>query len=276
MAESEELIVLEPHASGRRYLRELWNYRELFLVLAQRDLQVRYKHAFFGVAWALVRPLTTTLVFAFAFGHIAQLPSQGVPYPLFVLAGALPWQLFSSSLTEGGSSVIANSHIVSKTYFPRLIVPASTLLVSLLDFAISLLVLLGTMLWYQVSFTPRMALAPLFVGLTLLVSLGASLWISALNVRFRDVRHVVPFLVQFGLFVSPVGYGTGVVPAWLQTVYRFNPLVAPIDGMRWCLFGIAPRSFQVSLTTSLVAGGALLVTGYLYFRKTETTFADII
>ena len=276
MAESEEVIVLEAKARGRRYLRELWSYRELFFVLARRDLLLRYKQAFFGVAWALVRPITTTAVFAFAFGHVARLPSQGVPYHLYVLAGALVWQLFASALAEGGGSVISNAHIISKIYFPRLIVPASSALVALVDFAVSLTVLIAMLLWHQIPFAPRMLLAPLFVTLALLVGLGASLWVAALNVRFRDVRHVVPFLVQFGLFVTPVGYGSNMVPAWLAGVYRINPLVAPIDGLRWCLFGSAPLHFAESLSISMLTGVALLVSGYLYFRRTETTFADII
>lgn len=276
MTDADEVIVLEAGAGDRRYLRELWNFRELFLVLAKRDIALRYKQAVFGVAWALIRPLTTTVVFAFAFGQVARLPSQGVPYHLFVLAGALPWQLFASALSEGGSSIVSNANIVAKTYFPRLIVPAASMLVGLVDLAVSLSILFAMMLWYQVALTAKLLLVPLFIALTVLVSLGASLWISALNVRYRDMRHVVPFIVQVGLFVSPVGYGSGSVPASVQWIYRYNPMVAPIDGLRWCLFGAAPAHFEQGLVVSLAAGLLLLVSGYFYFKKTETTFADVI
>jgi lipopolysaccharide transport system permease protein len=273
---SDEIVVLEAQAKGRRYLRELWTFRELFYFLAWRDVLVRYKQTAFGVGWALIRPLATTAVFAFAFGKVAALPSRGVPYPLFVLAGTLPWQLFASSLADASGSLVANANIVSKTYFPRLLVPASTMVVGLFDFALSFLVAIGMMLWYDVPFTSRLLFVPCFVGLALLVSLGASLWLSALNVRYRDVRHVLPLVVQLGLLVSPVGYDSAVVPASMRALYSYNPLVAPIDGMRWCLFGTAPPAFGAHLLISCSAALVLLVSGYLYFKRTEMTFADLI
>jgi lipopolysaccharide transport system permease protein len=270
------MVVLEPHAKGRRYLRELWAFRELFYFLAWRDVLVRYKQTAFGVAWALARPLATTFVFSFAFGQVAALPSRGVPYPLFVLAGTLPWQLFASSLADASSSLVANANIVSKTYFPRLLVPASTMVVGLFDFGLSFVATLGLMLYYGLPFSARMLFVPLFVALSLLVSLGASLWLSALNVRYRDVRHVIPLVVQLGLLISPIGYDSDVVPSSARALYRYNPLVAPIDGMRWCLFGTAPREFEVQLAVSCLSALLLLGSGYLYFKRTETTFADLI
>jgi lipopolysaccharide transport system permease protein len=276
MADSDYIVVLEANPPKRQYLRELWNGRELFYFLAWRDILVRYKQTVFGLAWALARPLATTAVFAFAFGKVAALPSDGVPYVLFVLAGALPWQLFSSSLAEAGGSVVANANIVSKTYFPRLLVPASSLVVGLLDLVLSSLALVALMVWYHVPFSWRIALAPCFVALTLFVSLGASLWLSALNVRYRDVRYLVPFALQLGLFVSPVGYGSQVVPASARTLFSVNPMVAPIDGMRWCLFGVSTTDFALHLTVSLCVGLALLVSGYLYFKRAESSFADMI
>ncbi len=276
LAGSDDIVVLEAHPSRRQYLRELWNARELFYFLAWRDILVRYKQTVLGVAWALVRPLTTTAVFAFAFGSVAELPSDGVPYPLFVLAGTLPWQLFASSLADAGGSVVANANIVSKTYFPRLLVPASSLVVGVLDLALSSLALVALMVWYQVPFSWRVALAPCFVVLTLFVSLGASLWLSALNVRYRDVRYLVPFALQLGIFVSPVGYGSQAVPASQRAALSFNPMVAPIDGMRWSLFGTAPEDFGLHLSVSLAAGLLLLVSGYLYFKRVESSFADVI
>jgi lipopolysaccharide transport system permease protein len=199
-----------------------------------------------------------------------------VPYPLSVLAGTLPWQLFASSLADASSSLVANANIVSKTYFPRLLVPASTMVVGLFDFALSFVAAIGLMLWYEVPFSARLVFVPLFVALSLLVSLGASLWLSALNVRYRDVRHVIPLVVQLGLLISPVGYDSDVVPASVRFVYSYNPLVAPIDGMRWCLFGTAPRDFGEHLALSCFTALILLVSGYLYFKRTEATFADLI
>jgi lipopolysaccharide transport system permease protein len=275
-ASDDDITVLEPHASARRYLREVWVYRELFVVLAQRDVLVRYKQTFFGVVWALIRPLTTTLVFAFAFGKVARLPSGGVPYPLFVLAGTLLFQLFASALGEAGNSLVANANIVSKTYFPRMIVPASSMIVSLVDLTISAVLLGLLMAWYGIPVGWPVLLAPLFVALTALVSFGAALWIAALNVRFRDVRHLIPFVVQLGLFVSPVGYASSVVPDAIRPLYRFNPLVAPIEGFRFCLFGTLPPDFRTSLMVSIGTGIVLLVSGYLYFKQTESTFADVI
>jgi lipopolysaccharide transport system permease protein len=264
--ESDDIVVLEPKLKGRHYLRELWSFRELFLFLAWRDILVRYKQTAFGVAWALARPLATTMVFAFAFGRVAALPSQGVPYPLFVLAGMLPWQLFASSLADASGSLVANANIVSKVYFPRLLVPASTLAVGLVDLAFSALAMFALMVWYGAPFTWRVALMPGFVGLALMVSLGASLWLSALNVRYRDVRYVIPFIVQLGLLISPVGYDSDVVPASARVAYSYNPMVAPIDGMRWCLLGAAPRDFAAHLLVSAAAGVVLLITGYLSHR----------
>ena len=270
-------IVLEPGSADRNYWRDLWAYRELFLILAWRDVAVRYKQTVIGVAWAIVRPFLTMVVFTVVFSRLAKLPSDGgAPYAVMVFAGMLPWFLFSTILSEASNSLIANANLISKVYFPRLIVPVSAAVVALVDFAANLVILFGLMTWYGFAPTWRFALLPVFVLLASLVSLGPAFLLTALNVRYRDFRYVIPFLVQIGLYVSPVGFSSAVVPDNWRFWYSLNPVVGVIDGFRWCVLGgesiLYPPGFAVSLT--LVAG--FLWLGTVYFRRTEKNFADLI
>ena len=276
MSEQVTKLIIEAGNTERNYWRDLFRYRELFYFLAWRDVLVRYKQTVIGVLWAVIRPLLTMLVFTFVFSRIAKLPAEGVPYPVMVFAAMLPWQLFATSLTEGSNSLINNSNLISKVYFPRLIVPASSIIVSFVDFAITMVLLAGLMVIYQVwPGWPILAL-PLFTILALLTSVGAGIWLAALTVKYRDFRFVVPFIVQFGLYLSPVGFSSSIVPEKWRLLYSLNPMVGVIDGFRWAISkGQTPFPW-LSLELSLVAVAALLVTGIWYFRKTERTFADII
>lgn len=276
-AEGERLLVLAPGRADRHYWRDLWNYRELFVILAWRDVAVQYKQTVIGVAWAVIRPLLTMLVFTSVFGGLAALPSEGgEPYAVMVMAGMLPWFLFSTMLNNGSSSLVQNANLISKVYFPRLIVPVATALVALVDFAITL-VLLGIMLLvFRVAPDARVLLLPLFVLLTIVAALGPTLIMAALNVRYRDFRFIVPFVVQFGLYVSPVGFSSSVIPEKWRLLYSLNPVVGVIDGFRWCLLGsdtpLNLASFAISLGVSIV----LLWIGLAIFRGTEKTFADLV
>ncbi len=278
-AESSNItIVIKAGQTERLYWSDLWRYRELLLLLAYRDISVHYKQTLFGVAWALIRPLSTMLVFVFVFSKIARLPSDEIPYPLLVLAGMLPWQLFASALAESSNSLVVNTNLVSKVYFPRLIVPLSALAVSLVDFLICLPVLLIMMFVYQVTPSWRLVFLPLFVGLALASASALGLWLSALNVRYRDVRYIIPFIVQFGMYLSPVGYSSSIVPADWRWLYGLNPMAAAIDGVRWSLFGppAQPPFTESSYGLALLLVVVLLIGGIWYFRRTERTFADVI
>ncbi len=276
-AVAERLTILEQGRAERNYWRDLWHYRELFAILAWRDISVRYKQTVIGVAWALIRPFLTMVVFTIVFGRLARLPSEGAaPYPIMVFAGMLPWFLFSTILSEASNSLVANTSLVGKVYFPRIIIPSATALVALVDFAINLAMLAALMVWYGFLPTWRFALLPVFVGLATLASLGSSLWMTALNVKYRDFRYIIPFVVQFGLYVSPVGFSSAVVPEKWRLWYGLNPVVGAIDGFRWCILGenspIDPASFSLSLGSTLF----FLWLGISYFRKTERTFADLL
>lgn len=269
-------IVLEPGRADRHYWRDLYCYRELFTILAWRDVSVRYKQTVIGVAWAVVRPFLTMLVFTVIFGKVAKLPSAGAPYPVMVFAGLLPWFLFSTILSEASNSLVVNSNLVGKVYFPRIIIPSATALVALVDFAINLLLLLVLMLWFGFAPTWRMILIPLFLIQATLASLGPSLWMTALNVKYRDFRYIIPFVVQFGLYISPVGFSSTVVPAKWRLWYSLNPAVGVIDGFRWCILG---KNNPLDLASFVVSIGVMLLflwLGIYYFRKTERTFADLI
>ena len=235
---SERLLVLEPGRAERNYWSDLWHYRELFAILAWRDVAVRYKQTVIGVAWAFIRPFLTMVVFTVVFGKLAKLPSDGdVPYPVLVFAGMLPWFLFSSILTEASGSLVGNANLISKVYFPRLIVPASAGVVALVDFGVNLIILFGIMAWYGFMPNWQIAFLPAFVVLAVLASLGPALYITALNVKYRDFRFIIPFIVQFGLYVSPVGFSSAVVPDKWRLLYSLNPVVGIIDGFRWCVLG---------------------------------------
>jgi lipopolysaccharide transport system permease protein len=269
-------LIIEAGRSERHYWRDLWRYRELFRVLAWRDISVRYKQTVIGAAWALIRPFLTMVVFTIVFGKIARLPSNGVPYALLVFAGMLPWTLFSSALSDASNSLVSNASLISKIYFPRLIIPAATVMVSLVDFFISLVILVLLMGWYQYLPGLQILLLPVFVAIAFLASLGPALWITALNVKFRDFRYVIPFIVQFGLYVSPVGFSSSVIPERWRVLYSVNPLVGVIDGFRWCILGGENQIYIPGLWMSVGVTSFLLWLGIRQFRKMERSFADLI
>ena len=275
MVSSPQEIVIEAGRTERHYWRDLWAYRELLLFLAWRDILVRYKQTVIGIAWSVIRPVLTMVVFTVVFGRIANLPSEGVPYPVLVFAAMLPWYFFATALSEGSNSLVQNANIVSKVYFPRLIIPVSTIAVSLVDFLISLALLAGLMVWYQALPSARVLALPAFLLLVLVVTTGLTLWLAALNVRYRDFRYVVPFLIQVGLFLSPVGFSSAIVPDAWRLAYALNPMVGVIEGFRWCLIdGYRLDAGSLALGTGISV--LILATGLDYFRRTERSFADVI
>jgi len=272
-----EIIVIEPGRHERNYWADLWRYRELFRVLAWRDLAVRYKQTVIGAAWAIIRPLITMIIFTVIFGRIAKLPSEGTaPYPLMVFAGMLPWSFFSTGLSEASNSLVSNANLISKVYFPRLIVPVATVVVAFVDFLITFSMLILLMAWYQYPPGWRMLVLPVFTMLAFLASIGPALWITALNVKYRDFRYVIPFIVQFGLYVSPVGFSSSVIPEEWRLLYSLNPMVGVIDGFRWCILGGQSPLHSLDLAVSVVVTGFFLWFGIHRFRKTERSFADLI
>jgi lipopolysaccharide transport system permease protein len=274
---SSRLLVLEAGRAERHYWRDLWSYRELFAILAWRDVTVRYKQTIIGVAWAVVRPFVTMVVFTVIFGRLAKLPSEsGAPYPILVFAGMLPWFLFSTILSQASDSMVSSASLISKVYFPRLIIPTSSAVVALVDFAINCVILLALMIWYGFLPTWRIVLLPAFMLLGTLASLGPSFLITALNVKYRDFRYIIPFIVQLGLYVSPVGFSSEVVPAEWRVWYSLNPIVGVIDGFRWCVLGGGNQLYLPGFLLSLLVIASFLWLGILYFRQTERTFADLI
>jgi len=269
------VLVLEAGRAGRDYWRDLWRYRELLGFLAWRDIKIRYKQTVLGVLWTLIQPAVTLAVFTFIFGRLAAMPSGNVPYPLLVLCGLLPWQLFSAAFSNASGSLVANTHLISKVYFPRLIVPLSSVAVALIDFAVVLVLLVLLCVWWQFVPDWRLLLLPLFILLTLVTAVGTGLWLTALTVKYRDFRFVVPFLLQVGLFLSPVGFSSANLPNW-QHLYSLNPMVGAIEGFRWCLLRGESALDPFNLALSVVMTGILLISGLWYFRRTERTFADII
>jgi len=273
----QDLIVIEAGRLERNYWLDLWRYRELFRVLAWRDLSVRYKQTVIGVLWALIRPVLAMLVFTIIFGQIARLPSDGTaPYPLMIFAGILPWTFFSSGLSEASNSLINNANLISKVYFPRLIVPMATVVVAFVDFLISFFILVLLMAWYNFLPDWRMLLLPVFIVLAFFASVGPALWITALNVKYRDFRYVIPFIVQFGLYVSPVGFSSNVVPEQWRLLYSLNPVVGIIDGFRWCILGGQSELYVPGLAMSFGVTAFFLWFGIQRFRKMEKSFADLI
>jgi lipopolysaccharide transport system permease protein len=272
-----ETIIIEPGRLERNYWLDLWRYRELFRVLAWRDLAVRYKQTVVGVTWAVIRPLLTMLVFSIIFGHVAKLPWDGAaPYPLMVFSGMLPWTFFATGLGEASNSLINNANLISKVYFPRLIVPTATIVVAFVDFLISFSMLLVLMAWYQYPPNWHMLVLPVFVLGAFLASMGPALWITALNVKYRDFRYVIPFIVQFGLYVSPAGFSSGVVPTEWRLFFSINPMVGVIDGFRWCILGGQSPLYLPGLATSICVVAFFLWFGIRRFRKMEKSFADLI
>lgn len=269
-------LVIEAGRTERNYWTDLWKYRELFFFLAWRDILVRYKQTVIGLAWALLRPFLTMLVFTLVFSKLAKLPSEGVPYPILVFAALLPWQFFSNAFSGAGDSLISNANMIAKVYFPRLVMPVSAVIVSFVDFLISGIILVGLMLWYGFMPDWRVLTLPLFIFVALAAAMGAGLWVAALNVKYRDFRYIVPFVVQFGLYVSPVGFSSTIVPEKWRLLYSLNPMVGVIDGFRWAILGGNAQLYWPGFLLSLGLVAVLLITGIFYFRKTERGFADLI
>lgn len=268
-------LVLEAGRAEAHYWRDLWRYRELLGFLAWRDVKVRYKQAVLGAGWALLQPIVTTVIFTFVFGQLAKMPAGGVPYPLLVLAGLLPWQLFATALGGASNSVVGNSHLISKVYFPRLVVPLSSLAVALLDFLIVLGLFVAMSLWFGRTPTWHWLALPVFILGALLLALGVGLWLTSLTVKYRDFRYIVPFLLQVGVFVSPVGFRTDNYPNWRELL-ALNPITGVIDGFRWCLLGGNQQLDPLALAYSAGMTALTLAAGVWYFRKTERQFADVI
>ena len=270
-------LIIEPGRAERHYWRDLWLYRELFFVLAWRDVSVRYKQTVIGLAWALIQPLLTMVVFTIIFGKVAKLPTEGAaPYALLVYAGLLPWQLFSTALSGASNSLIGNANLISKVYFPRLIVPTAAVVVSFVDFLISFIILVALMIWYQFLPSWKILTLPLFVVMAFLASLGPGLWITALNVKYRDFRYIIPFIIQFGLYVSPVGFSSSLVPEEWRLLYSLNPVVGVIDGFRWAILGGETSLYLPGFLLSWGVIAFFLWLGISQFRNMEKNFADLI
>jgi lipopolysaccharide transport system permease protein len=268
--------IIQAGKHDRQYLIDLWKYRELFYFLSWRDILVRYKQTVIGVAWSIIRPILTMIVFTIIFGKIAKLPSGNVPYPILVFVALLPWQFFASALQTSSGSLISNAGMVSKVYFPRMIIPASTIIVAFVDFIISLIILIALMVWYRFVPDWRVVTIPLFLILAILLTLGAGFLISSLNVKYRDFQYIVPFIVQLGLYISPVGFSSDIISQKWKIIYSLNPMVGIIDGFRWAFFGTRSNYLLLSIIFSIVIIILILVIGIWYFRKTERTFADRI
>jgi lipopolysaccharide transport system permease protein len=264
------------HGWARVDLRELWAYRELLYILMWRDIKVRYKQTVLGAAWAILQPLAAMLIFTLVLGKLAHVPSNGIPYPVFAYSGLLLWQFFSKALTEASLSLVVNERVITKVYFPRLLVPSSVVVAGLMDFVIAFLLLFGLMAFYGLAISWTALLAPVFVLLAMAAALGVSFWLSALDVKYRDVRYTLPFLTQIWLFATPVVYPSSLVPAWLRPWYGLNPMAGVVEGFRWSLLGGATTPNISMICISMAAAGAVLLTGLLYFRAMEQTLADLI
>ncbi len=276
MSDKDFDIIIDPAFRTSNFRKDIWKYRGLFYFLAWRDILVRYKQTALGVLWSVIRPLMTMVVFTVIFGKIAKLPSDGVPYLLLVSAGMLPWQFFANSFTEASNSLITNSSMLSKVYFPRIIIPVSAVVVSFIDLLISFAIMIFIYIWYQFSPGWNIVFLPLFILQATFVSIGLGFLVSALNVKYRDFRYIVPFIVQFGLYISPVGFKSDIVPENLRYLYSMNPMVGVIDGFRWSMLGgnlpFDTTGFLISLLVSVI----IFVVGFRYFRSVERNFADII
>jgi lipopolysaccharide transport system permease protein len=269
-------LIIEAGRAERQYWQDLWRYRELFYFLAWRDILVRYKQTAIGIAWALIRPFLTMVVFTVVFGNLAKLPSEGVPYPILVFSAMLPWQFFANALSECSNSLIGNANLISKVYFPRLIVPVSAIVVSFVDFMISGIILLGLMAYYAYVPSWRILMLPVFIAIAFAASIGAGLLLASLNVKYRDFRFVVPFITQIGLYISPVGFSSNIVPEQYRLLYSLNPMVGVIDGFRWSILGGDSKLYLPGFALSLGLVFLMLIIGIVYFRKMERTFADVI
>lgn len=275
-SENQFTLVIEAGRADRHYWLDIWRYRDLFFFLVWRDILVRYKQTVIGIAWVVIRPIMTMLVFTLVFGKLAKLPSEGVPYSLMVFSGMLPWFFFSSALSESSNSMVTNSNLLSKIYFPRIIVPTSAIIVCLVDFFLSFLVLVPFMFYYGLFPDWKIVTIPFFLLLAVMASLGCGLWLSALNIKYRDFRFILPFIVQIGLYISPVGFSSNIVPEKWRLLYSLNPMVGVIDGFRWALLGGNFKLYLPGLYASIVLMLVVFITGLIYFRRTERTFADLL
>ena len=273
---SENFLIIEAGKTEKHYWIDLWRYRELFYFLSWRDILVRYKQTAIGVAWSVIRPVLTMIVFTIIFGRIAKLPSGDIPYPILVFVAMLPWQLFANSLTESSMSLIGNANMISKIYFPRMIMPASSIIVAFIDFFISFIILGIIMAWYRFIPSWKIIFVPIFLLIAFLAAFGVGLMFSALNVKYRDFKYIVPFVVQFGLYASPVGFSSDVIPDKWRLLYSINPMVGIIDGFRWCIIGQDMGIYKPGFIISIILTFLILIIGIIYFRKTEKTFADRI
>lgn len=273
--QANEIIIVAGQAE-QQYWKDLWRYRELFYFLAWRDILVRYKQTVIGVLWALIRPLLTMMILTVVFGKWAKMPSEGVPYPILVFAAMLPWQFFANSFSGASNSLIMNTDLISKVYFPRLVVPTSSVVVSFVDFLISVTILFALMVCYDFWPTYRIIALPFLIFIAIAVALGAGYWIAALNVKYRDFRYIVPFIVQFGLYISPVGFSTSVVPEQWRWLYSLNPMVGVIEGFRWAILGKDILLYVPGFIISIGIVIIIFISGIKYFRRTERSFADVI
>ena len=276
MSSHAQKLIIEAGRTESQYWKDLWHYRELFYFLAWRDILVRYKQTAIGIAWALLRPFLSMVVLTVVFGKIAKLPSEGAPYPILVFAAMLPWQFFANSLSGCSTSLITNTNLIAKVYFPRLIIPTSAVVVSFVDFLVSGMILLGLMAWYNFIPSWRIVTLPFFIAIAFAAAIGGGLWLASLNVKYRDFRYIVPFIVQFGLYISPVGFSSSVVPEQWRFLYSLNPMVSAIDGFRWAIIGGEATLYLPGFLLSLALVSTLLASGIWYFRKVERTFADVI
>jgi lipopolysaccharide transport system permease protein len=272
---SHELIIEAGKTEGQ-YWKDLWTYRELFYFLAWRDILVRYKQTVIGILWALLRPLLTMIAFTIIFGKIAKLPSDGVPYPILVFTALLPWQFFSSAFSESSNSLIGNRNLISKVYFPRLVIPTSSVIVSFIDFLISSTILFGLMIYYNFWPTWHVFSLPIFILIAFITSMGTGLWVAAMNVKYRDFRYIIPFIVQFGLYISPVGFSSAVIPDKWRLIYSLNPMVGVIDGFRWAILGEKTLLYMPGFVLSVALVIIIFIFSLIFFRRTEKNFADII
>lgn len=268
-------LVIEPGRTEKNYWKDLWRYRELFYILSWRDIKVRYKQTVIGAAWSIIRPLLTTIIFTIVFSKIANLQKPGTyPYALMVFAGMLPWQFFSNALSESSNSLIGNANLITKVYFPRMIIPASSVITSMVDLGISFIIMVGMFAWYQFLPSWHIIFLPVFIALAFLCSFGIGLYLTAVNVKYRDFRYIIPFIIQFGLYITPVGFSSSIIPEKWKLLYALNPMVGIIDGFRWCILGDKMNwySFSASMTIIIL----FLWLGIFYFRRLEKTFADNI
>ena len=270
-------LIIGPKDLGREYWLELWHYRNLLLVLTRRDIAVRYKQTAIGISWALIRPFLLMIIFTIVFGRLAKLASDGsAPYALMVFAAILPWTFFTTALSETSNSLVNNPNLIAKVYFPRLIIPAAAVTVAFVDFFISLIILVGLMIWYAYLPNWQIIFIPAFMAIAFATSLGLGLWTAALNVKYRDLRHAVPFFIQIGMYISPVGFSSQTVPQQWRLLYSLNPMVGVIDGFRWCILGDQSTLYLPGVFLGLAIAALLLFIGVRRFRKMEGAFADLI